>query len=231
MNFIIVISFKFSTEMFFSNNVIWFLLALFWDSVILYFIVKYVSNKYCRILMTLVIGMIGILLGENKVNIPLYVDTAFTAFPFLFLGFLGKEYDVLNKIVGLRTVMKYSLLIGVFVVGFIVDYIFGEVASMVNNSQTGILQFYGCAIAGSLSVIALSMIINRLPLITFLGRNSIVVLCTQMYIINVVVKILKMIDLNYYVSSLLVMLVVCLSYYIVTPIIKKYVPWIIGDIM
>ena len=149
----------------------------------------------------------------------------------MYIGYLVKEYDVLARVSVMPKNKRITLMLLVFVIGFILDYLFGQGASMVNNMQPSALRFYGCGVVGSLSVLALSNMIGKLPLVSFVGRHSILVLCTQMYLINLFVKLTNRIfdSLGYYPASLLVLLLVCVSYYALVPLVNRYVPWIIGE--
>lgn len=215
----------------FANNVIWFLLALFWSSVILYVIAKNCRSRIWQTLLVVILGGGGKILGDYELNIQLYIDTALTALPFVYIGYLVKEYEVLARVSVMPKNKRITLMLLVFVIGFILDYFFGQGASMVNNMQPSASRFYGCGVVGSLSVLALSNMIGKLPLISFVGRHSILVLCTQMYLINLFVKLTNRFfgSLGYYPASLLVLLLVCVSYYALVPLVNRYVPWIIGE--
>lgn len=213
----------------FANNVIWFLLALFWASILMYFVVKYVKIRPLRLCIVAILGGGGILLGEYHINIPLYIDTALTAVPLLYIGFLCKEYQLMEKVERMASHRRWALMLFLFVVGFIADYTIGKRASLVNNQQSDPLSFYGGAIAGSIALIALCNLIGKLPLVSFIGRNSMLVLCTQMYLINVIVRVVKKLPIDFYFSSLITLLLVCMCYYALAPFVKRYIPWIIGE--
>lgn len=76
-------------------------------------------------------------------------------------------------------------------------------------------------ICGSLAVIGLAFILNRLPLVSYIGRYSMLVLCTHMYLTNVFAKLMMKYDMDFYVSSIIVALLVLLSYYAIVPLAKR----------
>lgn len=205
----------------FANNVIWFLLALFWASILLYFVVKYVGVRPLRLCLVAILGGGGILLGKNHINIPLYFDTALTAIPFLYIGFLCKEYNLMEKVERMNNHRRWILMFFLFIAGYVADLAIGESASMVNNQQSDPLSFYGGAISGSIALIALCNIVGRMPLVSFIGRYSMLVLCTHMYLTNALSRILMKFDFSFWVSSLLALIMVCICYYAVVPVVRK----------
>lgn len=92
---------------------------------------------------------------------------------------------------------------------------------MVNNYTGQPVVFYLTAVAGSLSVIALSYIVVKLPVVSYVGRYSMLVLCTHMYLTNAFAKILMKPGLPFVAGSLLALVCVCLCYYAIVPIVRK----------
>lgn len=213
----------------FSNSAIWFLLALFWASAILYIIIRCVSNRWARLAIVVIFGGIGIALGHFRINIPLYIDSAFTALPFVFIGYICKEHNLISRVEAMQKKQRIILMIAVFLVGTIIDYLFGWGASMVRNLQPGPLRFYGCGIAGSFALIALCNIIGHLPLVSFIGVNTLTVLCTHDFVIHAILLFCKYTPLGFYPTTLIILLIVCLSYYIIVPFMKRCLPWMIGE--
>ena len=97
----------------------------------------------------------------------------------------------------------------------------GQGISMVNNVTGQPICFYFTAVAGSLSVIALSYMIVKLPVISYVGRYSMLVLCTHMYLTNVLSRIFMKFDFSFWVSSLLALIMVCICYYAVVSVVRK----------
>lgn len=213
----------------FPNSAIWFLLAIFWSSLMFYVLLEYAKNGIYLLGGVILSSVIGLLLGFHSVNIPLYIDTAFTAVPFLYFGWLMKKGDVILRIKNIQTNRKYIIVFCIGAIGTIVDFCIGEGISMVNNSYSNPLVLYGGAISGSLAVMSFCFLIGKFPLVSFIGRNSMIVLCTHLWVVNAVVRIVRKVDMNFWLSSFVVLLVVCLSYYIIVPLLRKYVPFIIGE--
>lgn len=200
----------------YPNSAIWFLLALFWSSIIMYWIIRIADKLNLQILMVVTSFAIGYMLEVTKTNIPLYVDTAFSAVPFLYLGYLFKRFDMIHKLYAQNTI----LIAGVSFACFLFDWFWGASASMVNNTGNSFL-FFLSGTCGSLAVIGLAFILNKLPLVSYIGRYSMLVLCTHMYLTNVFARLMMKLDINFYVNSIIAALLVLLCYYVIVPLAKR----------
>ena len=138
------------------------------------------------------------------------------------LCLLSKRFRVVECLQATSKTVQNSWMVGVFIVGFLTCYVGGQGISMVNNVTGQPICFYFTAVAGSLSVIALSYMIVKLPVISYVGRYSMLVLCTHMYLTNALSRIFMKFDLLFVTSSLLTLICVCLSYYEIVPIVKKF---------
>lgn len=127
----------------------------------------------------------------------------------------------MEKVERMNNHRRWILMFFLFIAGYVADLAIGESASMVNNQQSDPLSFYGGAISGSIALIALCNIVGRMPLVSFIGRYSMLVLCTHMYLTNALSRILMKFDFSFWVSSLLALIMVCICYYAVVPVVRK----------
>lgn len=65
---------------------IWFLLSLFWVNVIFYAMQRWIKPLWGILLVTLALSVAGYVLGVNKVELPLMLDTSLVALPYFVLG-------------------------------------------------------------------------------------------------------------------------------------------------
>lgn len=79
----------------FFNGPIWFLLCLYWCNILFCCISLYINKDWLRIGISIIIGGIGYWLGDNKIFIPMFLDVAFTSFPFFVFGFYLKKTKIL----------------------------------------------------------------------------------------------------------------------------------------
>ncbi len=205
----------------YPNSAIWFLLALFWSSIILYVILRITSNIILQILGVFLCFVIGVFFDKMAINIPLYVDTAFTATIFLYTGYLLKYYQLLPKLQSISHYKQITLVSIIFVFGFSICWFCGQGVSMVNNYTGNPLLFYLSAISGSISIIAFSYMVKRIPIVSYVGRYSMLVLCTHMYLTNAFTRIALKLDVPFLISSIVVLILICCCYYIIVPVFKK----------
>ncbi len=205
----------------YPNSAIWFLLALFWASVILYAIQRISSKIHLQALCVLFCFIIGVFLDKQGINIPLYIDTAFSATIFLYTGYLFKYYKLIARFQSLVPLKQRIWTSLIFVISFTICWLWGEGVSMVNNATGNPVLFYISAMAGSIAVLAFSYIFNNLPIVSYVGRYSMLVLCTHMYLTNAFTRIAMKFDIPFVVSSILVLLIICCSYFVLVPVLKK----------
>lgn len=110
----------------YPNSAIWFLLSLFWTSLILYGIMKITDKLILQTILVFVSFSMGVLLDKTNTNIPLYVDTSFTATIFLFTGYLFKRFRVVECLQATSKTVQKTWMVGVFIVGFLTCYVGGK---------------------------------------------------------------------------------------------------------
>lgn len=204
----------------FPNSAIWFLLALFWCSIFVYWILKISDKIVAQLAMVSVFFLFGYFLEKTHINIPLYVDTAFSAVPFLYSGFLLKRFHVFERLSKMVAVKRYVIVACIGILCFLFDWNFGKGVSMVNNTGVSLIFLLG-GLTGSIACISLAYIINRIPVVSYIGRYSMLVLCTHMYLTNAFTKVLLKLELSFLLSSVIALLLVVISYYAIVPIAKR----------
>ena len=164
------------------NMPIWFLLCLFEINIIFYLIQWMATVFPARartavvIVVSLLVGMLGMWLGYNHLPITLFVDTAFSALPlFVFGWWLGRKTDFLRTPFTPRTDVPLVIVCGL-IVGLLAEPMYWTYNSFTLDS---IKVAYLCGIAGTLMVLTLSKLVKRLPLVSYWGRYSIMILCTH----------------------------------------------------
>ncbi len=215
------------------NYPTWFLWCLFINGIIFYFIymVSTPFKKYMPvaiILISTVVGCIGFTLGKQGINLPCYLDSALTATPFYAFGYLLRKY---TKFLYPNKSDKY--IIYITVICFIYILLFASRQSYVENDmqKANIFFVYSCGIIGTIGILSLSKMIKKLPIISYLGRYSIMILCTHIlfyqflwkYIINYAYSHFNIPQLY---TSFACMIAMCLLYMLIIPLMKRYLPYI-----
>lgn len=167
---------------------LWFLLCLFWMNVIfatVYYVVKQLFSGGPTSEIVLGICMLGIGIGGYCIgHLPLRLGTAMACMPFLYAGYLLNrklhffELKISNRWAFLTAIVLLVLLHYLYV---------GENYFYLNAYSTPLALIYVSGVLGTLAVLLLSRIMGRLPLISYIGRYSIIVLCTHMAIVKALV--------------------------------------------
>ena len=91
-----------------------------------------------------------------------------------------------------------------------------------------LFSLYSCGVIGSLSVIALSKVVEKFRLLKYYGENTLLILCMQMPVIQAVNLVVKKIGMGQMGEFLLTFSVVMLAFCLVIPFMNKYLPWFVG---
>lgn len=155
------------------NPPIWFLMALF-NCNILFYLIHFLRDKHLNLMFvaTLLIGVAGFCLGKYRIELPLYIDVAMAALPFYVAGFWIRRYNFF------LFPHKLDKLLPLFiVVALILMYFTATTPGMRTNSYSGnIFQFYFAAFAGIFMIMLCCKRIKQIPVVSYLGRYSVITL-------------------------------------------------------
>ena len=212
----------------YPNQPIWFLLCLFEDSIIFYLLYLFAQryeNKSNLIICvgSLLIGVIGISLGLIHINLPATFDSALSSIPFFAAGYLVfRKTSILKP----NPYDKYLLLFTLLAFTFV--WFFCSYFSLLNNyfPSKAALVLYPCGLLGTYGVVMMAKLLKKLPLISYFGRYSIMILVTHLEIIILIKKLLRYIGLNLPDQYILVinLILTLLSYLIIIPFMRKFMP-------
>lgn len=212
---------------FFPNFPIWFLLCLF-ELILMFYIIYLIAEKcgnYNIIVMSIlsgVVGFVGYYLGSIKLNLYMFVDSAMSALPFYYIGFITRKYTKILR--SNKQMDKFNVPIALAL--FLITFVFAKHVDYSTNTfkNVSFLTVYGCGLTGVFSIIFFSKAIKKLPYISYIGRYSIMLLCTHFIIVTYLNAILrKFISSDWTIMS--INLVVTISLYsIIIPFMQKYMP-------
>lgn len=224
--------FRFFSEDLYFNNPIWFLLCLFELSLIFYIICalerKYNIGSWFVYVSTLIVGFIGYSLGAKyHINIPMYIDTAMTALPFYSFGdLIRKKTNLLYS----NNFDKYNWII--IVVGVIIVISIACPVTYFRNQfiPHSLLKLYISGSTGVLVILLIAKLVEEIHLFSYLGKYSIIVLVTHMFVLPVWQKLI----LNFFHSQSLiglffVMVGTIVSMLLVIPFCKRFVPFAVAQ--
>jgi O-acetyl transferase len=209
------------------NPPIWFLVALF-NCNMLFYIVHYLREKHLPAMFaaTLLIGGAGFWLGRERIELPFYIDVAMTALPFYFAGFWIRRYNFF-----LFPHHRFDKLIPLFILLAVVTmYFTATPLGMRTNDYPGnLFQVYLAAFAGIFAVMLLCKEVKRVPVVTYLGRYSIITLGVHgplLFFLRPVVSRFLAGGWVQSVALLALTLAVCL---LLTPVIVRLMPQFVAQ--
>lgn len=209
------------------NLPIWFLLCLFEINIIFYLVQLLgaaISSRYQTavvIVLSVLIGFGGILLGLNGIEIPLFVDTACSALPlFVFGWWLNRKTSFLRmppRWLDLAIIAVCAVVIGLFAV---------PIQWLLNSFTADTVWFvYLCGIAGTMMVLLISRFLKHLPLVSYWGRYSIIILCTHFPIANVMTALLSRV-MHGTTLLLVTLALTLLACHLLIPVMRKFLPYV-----
>lgn len=173
---------------------IWFLLCLFFINFFFYVIFLLSKRKLIVIvILSFFCGIIGYQLNVNNRYLLVWMDSALTAMPFFMLGFVMRKYSsVLNEDFS----QKDLLLFVVSLVTLLLVYYFNEsygtdvIEFARNEYNIHLLSLYLGGSVGTMCVLLFSKLFGHLPIVSYIGRYSIVVLLTHLLFLFVIRNLL-----------------------------------------
>lgn len=209
---------------------LWFLLCLFWMNIVfatLYYIVKRlipdgIKSEIILGLIVLGIGIAGYLAGD----LPLNIGTALTSLPFLWMGyFLNRRLHFLQ----LGITRWWSLLTAIVLLAMLHFTYAGDNFFYLNIYNAPLFLIYLSGLLGTLGVLLLSRGIRWLPVISYIGRYSIIVLCTHMAVVKAVIAALCLLPIGWddadIVPSLVVLTLTIVCSVLCCWLLSRYLPW------
>lgn len=209
------------------NPPIWFLLALF-NCNLLFYLVHYLRDKHLSLffIVILLIGAIGFYLGKYHISLPLYMDVAMTALPFYSLGFWIRRYNFF-----LYSHHRFDRFIPVYVLfALLVMYFTASPVGMRTNSYSGyFFLFTAAAFCGIIMIMLLGKWLGHLPMVSYIGRYSIVTLGIHGPILHFLFPIVGKFVHSSLLFSLIVFVILIVICYLLTPIVLKIIPQLVAQ--
>lgn len=173
---------------------IWFLQALF-EANMIFYVLKILSKKKESILLPILVcitGVIGLQFAYRGCHIFYYIDTSITAVPFFYFGYyLRNKTNFLNtKIENKKQYIVACAVITIIVLLLI--WLPYSHCGMIGNSYgdlLGILLLYPKGILGTMMILIIACTLKKMPIVSYLGRYSIIVLCIHEYVYNIYIYI------------------------------------------
>lgn len=213
------------------NTPVWFLLTLFITSLIfrcVALVVRRMTSRYRLPIiaaLSLVIGYVGYYIGSCHIHTPLFPEVALTSIVFYAMGYLFSQMPVIEYNKQYDRV-GYALIIPVFAIYILLrDY----VSLAENNFSVPYWRLLLMMASLYVAVFYICKLVGKLPLVTYMGRYSLIVLCTHLMVLPLFMGIaLRLFNYDMAVVASSVATLLALRWPII-PFCKKYLPMISGE--
>ena len=155
---------------------IWFLLSLFWVNIIFYALQRWVRPLWGLLVATMAISVVGYLLGFNKIELPLMLDTSFVALPYFVLGW------GINRLGMVRPHRFDRWGVVCLLVVLIPIYFFSEFTNLHFQVLPSYWKLYCLPFIAILALFWACKPLPRIPVLCHFGRYSLIILGTHQVI-------------------------------------------------
>lgn len=176
------------------DGTMWFLLCLFFTNIFFYIIFLISKrNLMAIILLSCLCGIAGYTLNVYNLFLLVWSDSALTALPFFMFGYVLRNHSsILNEQFSRKDLFFFIVSLGVLLLVYYVNEISGTnvIGFARNEYNVHILLLYLGGTAGTLCVLMFSKYFGHLPIVSYIGRYSIVVLLTHLLYLFVIRNLL-----------------------------------------
>ncbi len=205
------------------NLPIWFLICLFWVNNLFFVINTLFRHKILRLLIVAGCGIWGYYLHTRQIYLPFFFSSALSAMPFFYFGMLLRNF-LLN--INLSKIKTLCIALSLLAAGCLYSYF--RQSPMIefrpNLYQGNPVEIYLVSFTMVMSFLLLCKLIVWLPVISYLGRYSIIVLGLHLPVMIGLKELMPPMigrDLTHLETALIVMLICWLC----IPLCRKFFPW------
>ena len=196
---------------------LWFLLSLFWVNILYYLLQKVIKGVWIYVAVV-ALSVAGWLMARGGVMLPMMLDTALVALPFFVLGREVKTHGGLEK----HSYDKWGLVVLLPVL--VILYLFAEKINIHVRMLPNYFMLYLMPFMAIISLFWFCKNLPHIPVITYIGRYSLVVLGTQSIILGPVRSVVFKLLGESYGSCWLVLLAMVLLELAIIPIMIRLFP-------
>lgn len=215
------------TQRQYFNGPIWFLLALYWCGIIFAGLTIVIKRDAVRILAILAIGWVGVLLGRVNIIIPMFIDVALTAMPFYCLGYYLKQTKILYS----NKYDKYNILFAILL--YAISYLISQNTTFRlayhYNAIENIVAVYAIAITSVMAILYLCKIIKYIPIVSYMGRYSIIILCTHHMLYRPLSVIFNKFPYEFMHTTWFLAVSTLLICWALIPVCIKFIPYFVAQ--
>lgn len=212
------------------NLPIWFLLCLFWSN-LLFFLINFFAKKwYHQLEGVVIVGAIGYCMSLSGIFNLLYIGSAMTCMPFFYLGYVLKKTVLLYP--SSNRLKDFVVMSGCLIAAFLIILTPEHPPRIVYYSNIvksgNPVQVYVGAALFVVGVLLLCKLIRHIPYVSWLGRYSVIILVTHMWLKDITGRLLMRYwtGVDIIILEALNLLIIVALMGVVIPICKKWFPYI-----
>jgi fucose 4-O-acetylase-like acetyltransferase len=168
----------------------WFLICLFFVNIYFYSVFV-VSKRNVKVIsfFCIVLGILGYYINVLGLYLSLWLDTSLTVMPFFLFGYLIRNfsnilYSEIKKIYYIFFVISLTTLLLIY---YIIEHRHLSSLNFIENVfGVTIVSLYLGGISGSFCILVIAKILKYVPVFSYIGRYSIVVLLTHQPLLFVI---------------------------------------------
>ena len=204
-----------------NNTPLWFLIVLFEVNIIYYLLQKFLP-RWLTIVAALLLSVVGYSLVQAGYNLNFYLDIALVAMPFFVLGSESRKLGLLEKGPHVAVRVVFAVVVAVIL------FFFSERINMLHRIYPSYFKLYLLPILSIMALLFLCQYIKKpVPVISHIGRYSIMVLGTHYFLIlplrAVLFKLMPSLADVSWAFVIVLVFVIVLEYPIIY-LLKKYLP-------
>lgn len=187
----------FCTRYYHYNTPLWFLISLFEVNMVYYLLLKMCPKRSGRYALIVLLAFVALYFRKRPIFCnPAFLDTVFIAMPFFVLGNEVKKLGALPKN---ERYDRWGLLVIVPVM--VILYFFARKINLLVQNEPPFYKLYIFPFMAVLAFFWFSKNMPRVPIITYIGRYSIVVLGTHIMLIKLMRHILEATTITQHMPS------------------------------
>ena len=184
----------FNSALFISNELfsaaMWFIPVLIMGLTLFYtmqfYSKKFVMPNLFMFFLVLLSFIIGIYLNVKNINIGLHYHTSFYIIPFIYIGYLLRKYDILNK---LNDKKVFLSIISIFILLIITWFVPGRPDIANNVLWNPIFYYISAILMFYLTYLLSNMIFKKAPhgiikIFNYIGKHTISIMCLHLVFIK-----------------------------------------------
>lgn len=157
------------------NYPIWFLICLFWTNLVYRIISVEIKNTCIKSAVIFCVGITGYLLYSKDIYLPLFFASACSAMPFFYIGSMMRKLPIIYRNES-DNIYMISIIIMICAVIYCVYMGTPFIEFRTNVYSGSIIEIYVVSVTMVVGLLMLCKAVRWLPVISYIGRYSIIVL-------------------------------------------------------